>query len=97
MSSTQPQIARSSDVATSLVFSVQGRGLIVERSSSPWRPEVFVAGMYPGCNSTELNKGVSHLSPHCYLTRARTEQQHRPEGKKHSFRSRTSCVSLETS
>ena len=47
MTSTQPQIARSSDGATSLVFSVQGR--VVERSTSRWRPEVFVAGIYLGC------------------------------------------------
>ena len=55
MTSTQPQIARSSDVATSLVFSVQGR--VVERSSSRGRPEVFVAipGMYPGCRVNLLN------------------------------------------
>ena len=55
MTSTQPQTARSSDVATSLVFSVQGR--VVERSSSrwPWCPEVFVAGIYPGCRIILLN------------------------------------------
>ena len=45
MATTQPQTARSSDVATSLVFSVQGR--VVERSTSRWRPGFFVAGIYP--------------------------------------------------
>ena len=55
MTSTQPQIARSSDGASSLVFSVQGR--VVEHSTSQWRPEVFVAipGMYPGCRVNLLN------------------------------------------
>ena len=55
MTSTQPQIARSSDGASSLVFSVQGR--VVERSTSRRRPEVFVAiaGMYPGCRLNLLN------------------------------------------
>ena len=86
MTSTQPQNARSSDVATSLVFSVQGR--VVERSTSRGRPEVFVAipGMYPGCrvNLAELNKHV-----HCHLARACSEQHQRPVGEKILLRSRT--------
>ena len=53
MTSTQPQIARSSDGATSLVFSVQGR--VVERSTTRRRPDVFVAGVYLGCRVILLN------------------------------------------
>ena len=87
MSSTQPQIAGSSDVATSLVFSVQGR--VVERSTSQWRPEVFVAGIYPGCRINLISvRVISILQSH--LARTCTEQQQRPEGKKALLRN--SCM-----
>ena len=81
MTSTQAQIARSSDVIISLVVSVQGR--VVERSTSLWHPEVFVAGIYLGCRIIELNKRARVISiPHCHLARACTEQQPRPEDEK---------------
>ena len=87
MASTQPQIARSSDVANFLVFSVQGR--VVERSTSQWRPEVFVAGIYPGCRVNLISvRVISVLQSH--LARACTEQQQRSEGKKALLRSRAS-------
>ena len=78
MTSTQPQIARSSDGATSLVFLVQGR--VVERSSSsPWRPEVFVAGIYPGCRVILL----SAISARFPVTASCMHRQQRrsPEGE----------------
>ena len=81
MSSTQPQIARSSDAATSLVFSVQGR--VVECSTSRWRPEVFVAGIYPGWRVILLNT----ISARSSLPRACMQQW---RAKIHFFCSRTS-------
>jgi len=79
MSSTQPQIARSSDGATTLVFSVQGR--VVECSTSRWRPEVFVAGIYPGCRVILLNT----ISARSSLPRACMQQR---RAKIHVFYSR---------
>ena len=93
MTSTQAQIAGSSDVATSLVFSVQGR--VVERSSRRWRLEVFVAGIYPGCRIILLNLISARVIsiPQSHLA-ACTEQQQRPGGEKALLRS---CTSLSLS
>ena len=89
MTSTQPQIARSSDGATSLVFSVEGR--VVEHSSSRWRPEVFVAGIYLGCRVILLNAiSARFLTASCM--HGHFIQQRRSEGENISC-SRTS-VSL---
>ena len=77
MSSTQPQIARSSEGATSLVFSVEGR--VVECSTSRWRPEVFVAGIYPGCRVMLLSTisarviSISHCHVHALAFYATAE------------------------